>query len=325
MPKAREALDTEWDRLRGITCWRQDEVREWAEVVAEANKRRETVHVVRIAALCVEKGSELPKGHKDRKYKGRCVVLGDRIVDQWRQAAQFSELSSSPASINASKFGDWWACVDDPVHGPHTCMQSDATQAYTQSKLDGTPTWVRLPRDQWPSSWANMRDPVVPLDKALYGHPDAGGYWERHCTKQLKAIGFENIPEWPSCFWHAKNRMFLVVYVDDFKMHGPAKYMDAMWAEMRSHIDMDPPTQLDKFLGCKHTMHTFDGAPPTTFWENKLLARKPTKAERAKMYGATKSGAAPDESLRVLLVDVLPPKPPSARGDSFPHHCLTQT
>ena len=27
---------------------------------------------------------------------------------------------------------------------------ADATQAYTQAKLKGTPTWIRFPRDQLP-------------------------------------------------------------------------------------------------------------------------------------------------------------------------------
>ena len=163
-PAARAKVQEEWDRLRAIDCWRPDEVREFAEVRDEANKARRRIHVVRIAALCVEKGAELPAGHKDRKYKGRCVVLGDRIVDQNRQAATFSELSSNPASIDASKFGDWWACLYSEAHGEHTCMQSDATQAYTQSRLggpdgdQGPKTWVRLPRD--PVSYTHLTLPT---------------------------------------------------------------------------------------------------------------------------------------------------------------------
>ena len=54
--------------------------------------------------------------------------------------------------------------------------QSDATQAYTQSKLGGTRTWVRLLVHRWPESWhGQFTDPVCPLELALYGHPDSGG------------------------------------------------------------------------------------------------------------------------------------------------------
>eukprot|EP00969_Alexandrium_andersonii_P130643 5776732-Alexandrium_andersonii.AAC.1 len=55
-------------------------------------------------------------------------------------------------------------------------QMSDATQAYTQARLKGKVTWVRLPEHEWPEEWKKngMRDPVVPLVLALYGHPDAG-------------------------------------------------------------------------------------------------------------------------------------------------------
>eukprot|EP00969_Alexandrium_andersonii_P210888 9313904-Alexandrium_andersonii.AAC.1 len=51
----------------------------------------------------------------------------------------------------------------------HVGQQADATQAYTQAKLGGTPTWVRLPKHQWPKAWldAGYVDPVVPLRLAL--------------------------------------------------------------------------------------------------------------------------------------------------------------
>ncbi len=98
--------------------------------------------------------------------------------------------------------------------------QCDAEQAYTQALLQGTTTWVRLPRDQWPKHWRGMRDPVCPLILALYGHPDSGGHWEQHCTTLLTSIGFKELRPWRSCFWHAELKLFLVVYVDDFKLSG---------------------------------------------------------------------------------------------------------
>ena len=51
---------------------------------------------------------------------------------------------------------------------------------------------------------------------ALYGHPDAGGFWEQHCEKALRAVGFEQCPKWKCVFRHAKLNLMLVVYVDDF-------------------------------------------------------------------------------------------------------------
>ena len=59
-------------------------------------------------------------------------------------------------------------------------------------------------------------DPVVPLVLALYGHPDAGGYWERHCENKLREADFMPVPQWRSVFFHSGLQLLLMVYVDDF-------------------------------------------------------------------------------------------------------------
>ena len=74
--------------------------------------------------------------------------------------------------MEASKCADSFGGL--PGHSSET---SDAEQAYTQSLLGGTETWVRLPKERWPQEWIDqgIHDPVVPLLLALYGHPDSGG------------------------------------------------------------------------------------------------------------------------------------------------------
>eukprot|EP00972_Heterocapsa_arctica_P040418 5953313-Heterocapsa_arctica.AAC.1 len=67
-----------------------------------------------------------------------------------------------------------------------------------------------------------MRRPVVQLKKALYGHPDSGTFWEKHCDKHVRAVGFLPVSEeWPSCYFHHKLKLYLVIYVDDFKLAPP--------------------------------------------------------------------------------------------------------
>ena len=68
-----------------------------------------------------------------------------------------------------------------------------------------------------------MRRPVVRMDKALYGHPDSGGYWEEHCDEHIQLHGFVPVPNWPSCYTHKSLDVLLTVYVDDFKMSGKKK------------------------------------------------------------------------------------------------------
>ncbi len=61
----------------------------------------------------------------------------------------------------------------------------DARGAYTQSLLKGVETWVTLPDNRWPKPWTKkFRKPVVRFVLALYGHADAGGFWEEHCDEK---------------------------------------------------------------------------------------------------------------------------------------------
>ncbi len=43
-PEAQKALDVEWKRLRDITIWDEDGVREWRVAAAEARNRDEETH-----------------------------------------------------------------------------------------------------------------------------------------------------------------------------------------------------------------------------------------------------------------------------------------
>ena len=50
--------------------------------------------------------------------------------------------------------------------------------------------------------------------------------------------------------------MFLIVYVDDFKMSGRCETMVEGWKRIRAGIKMDDPTEVGRFLGCKHELST---------------------------------------------------------------------
>ena len=171
----------------------------------------------------MEKNYELPPEHPSRKFKGRVVFQGNRVVNQNWEAAVFQDLGSAPATMDASRAADCFGA------SPGYCTEiADAEQAYIQAELRGTPCWICLPEDERPASWAKdpriskMWRPVVPLKKALYGHPDSGTCWEEHCDAEVKKVGFTPVgAEWPSTYVNKKLDLFLVIYVDDFKLLGP--------------------------------------------------------------------------------------------------------
>ena len=140
---AQQANDAEWQRLRDIGTWIENQVEE-ASVVrkrfAARNKWKspdqiEKAHFGRVFCITVEKNAELPVGHPLRKFKGRVVFQGNNVRDENWEVAMFQELSSSPASMQAGRAVDMYGLL----HGHHI-EQADAVQAYTQSLLGGTKT-----------------------------------------------------------------------------------------------------------------------------------------------------------------------------------------
>ena len=91
------------------------------------------------------------------------------------------------------------------------------------------------------------------MKKALYGHPDSGTVWERHCEKMLGEVGFMPAKSWNSCFWNEKLKLLVTVYVDDLKMSGPSEALDAGWNLIRSKIAIGDVSPASLYLGCIHT------------------------------------------------------------------------
>ena len=90
------------------------------------------------------------------------------------------------------------------------------------------------------------------LKKSLYGHPDSGTFWEKHCDKQLTNIGYKPIEDWSSVYWHEKLRLLFAVYVDDFKLSGPKDNLRVGWDMIRNTIQMEDPKPANLYLGCIH-------------------------------------------------------------------------
>ena len=82
---------------------------------------------------------------------------------------------------------------------------ADAVSAYTQERMADAPKLlkipksecpdilIRLPRHKWQKSWSSMEDPVVPLERNLYGHLLAGLLWEMQFEKVLLEHGWEKV------------------------------------------------------------------------------------------------------------------------------------
>ena len=134
----------------------------------------------------------------------------------------------------------------DAVSAKTQVKMEDAHKLLKIPKSECPDIWIRLPRHKWPKSWSSMEDPVVLLERNLYGHPLAGLLWERQFEKILLKHGWEKIPNWECLFVHREKGLFLSVYVDDIKLAGKKHNIDPMWKVLNKEVDLGEPTS---FLG----------------------------------------------------------------------------
>ena len=86
-----------------------------------------------------------------------------------------------------------------------------------------------------------MEDPVVLLERNLYGHPLAGLLWERQFEKILLKHGWEKIPNWECLFVH-REKDYSYVYVDDLELAGKKQNLGPMWKLLNKEVDLAEPT-----------------------------------------------------------------------------------
>ena len=180
------------------------------------------------------------------------------MKDDSRSYAVFNEQGSSVSQMTAAKVMD----VISRLPG-WAGQAADAVSAYTQVKLEDPPKllknpksecpdiWIRLPRHKWPKSWSSMEDPVVLLERNLYGHPLAGLLWERQFEKTLLKHGWEKKSKLGMSLRTPSKRVILIcVWMTSNWLE--RQNIDPMWKVLNKEVDLGEPTSfLDHvYLGC---------------------------------------------------------------------------
>lgn len=138
-----------------------------------------------------------------QKVKGRIVYRGDCAKDEHGVAAVYQELGANPTSVQGLNACLAYGCIPGNI-----TTAADAIKAYIQAKLASNyKTWIEFPPELRPSWWKQkIIKPVVLLIKALYGHPEAGGLWEKHLKQIMHALGGKETPEHPGSFYLADTK-----------------------------------------------------------------------------------------------------------------------
>ena len=226
IPEAKAALDQEWTKLQKQPACDESNVTSKAEVIGTGKSERKTFHFATLMEFC----PELEK--KFQNDEGRVVLRCDIVKhDSWNDAV-FTEHGASASHMTAAK-------VLNVVSRLLSCsgQAPDAVSAYTDVKVKDAPTLLhlsdegcpmicfRLPKAWRQLDWDLIDDPVVPLERNLYGHPLAGLLWNRN-------VG------WACVCLHRKLPSFLSVYVNNIKMSRRTQNMPKMCGKLHN----DQPT-----------------------------------------------------------------------------------
>ena len=129
------------------------------------------------------------------------MLREDIVKDDSGAYAVFTEEGSSAFQMNAAKMMDVIARLpgDGQAVDSVYCLYpgkklEDAPRFLKSPKSECPDVWIRLPRHTWPKSLEKIEDPVVPLERNLYGHPFDGLLWERQSEEALLELGREKIP-----------------------------------------------------------------------------------------------------------------------------------
>ena len=190
-------------KLEKISAWNLTKVRSKKEVIDEARTSGAKVHFASLMDICHLKNAEL--------------VRGDIVKDNSGSYAVFTEQGSSASQMTAAKVMDIISRLPgcdgqaaDAVSPFTPLKMEDAHKLLKIPKSECPDIWIRLPRHKRPKSWSSMEDPIVPLERNLYGHPLAGLLWERQLEKILLKHGWEKIPNWECLFVHCEKGLFFI-------------------------------------------------------------------------------------------------------------------
>ena len=228
------------------SAWNVTKVRSKKEVIDEARTKGAKVHFASLMDIRHLKNAELETKHQ--KYKGPVVFRGDIVKDDSGSYVVFIEQGSSAiqtARLRGTSswrsiclyWGKTWKTFQKYWKFPNRTVQS---------------FWIRPPRHKWPKSWSIMEDPVVLLERNLYGHLLAGLLWERHYDKILLKCGWEKVSNWECLFVHREKGLFFFCVCGWHQIGWKeAKH----WSDveiLNKEVDLwEPPFFLDHvYLGC---------------------------------------------------------------------------
>ena len=231
---------TNWKRFRQGT-WRKSEVR--SDRWSKDERRRSSFSLadghsslieswIGDKAPKIQRSSCTPRWYCERWFWILCSIHWTRFISITNGSSKSHGYHLQIARVRRTS--SWRSICLYPQVG-----MEDALKLLKIPKSECPDIWIRLPRHKWPKIWSRMEDPVVRLERHLYGHPLAGLLWERQLEKILLKYGWEKVSNWECFIVHREKGLFLSV-------------IDPMWKVLNEEVDLEEPTSFfdHVYQGC---------------------------------------------------------------------------
>ena len=113
------------------------------------------------------------------------VIDGARKEGRKVHFSSASQMTAAKVMNIISRLPGWAGQAADAVSAKTHVKMEDVPKLWKIPKSECPDIWIRLPRHIWPKSRSSVEDPVVPLERNLYGLPLARLLWERQFEKFL--------------------------------------------------------------------------------------------------------------------------------------------
>jgi len=257
---AQEALRAEMIKLEKYGTWAP------VPVALRDAKKVEGAAFVRLFSILGLKGSELPDGHPDRKWKGRVVAAGNNVSNARAETIIWEESSSAPTTMPLIRLV--MAISQRMGVIPEA---ADAVNAYVQALLPphikvychiGAELWTEDMKKQA----AGIDNPVWTLRRPIYGLSISGYLWQERMSQAMTLQGWREIKDDAAqTFYKIRDGglpSFVTIYVDDIVAGGDQ--LTTTWEEVHVEIETTPPAVVDRVLAVNFVFEK-DDEKITTF------------------------------------------------------------
>ena len=141
----------------------------------------------------IQRSSCTPKWHCERWFRIGITIYWAKIISITNDGCKSHGCQSKATRMRTTS-----SRRSIRLHPGQNGRCTDVTEKFQESECPDI--WIRVAKHKWPKSWSSMEDPVVPLERNLYGHPLARLLWEKEFEKVLLEHGWEKVPSWECLF-----------------------------------------------------------------------------------------------------------------------------